>query len=97
MYALFLNDLKAQRIDTTKMPWEVKAGTINFITETKPYHMFKNYFKTAWRNIIKNKTYSVINVLGLATGMAVAMIIGLWIYDEVSANKITKITIRSTR
>ena len=49
--------------------------------------MFKNYFKTAWRNIIKNKTYSIINVLGLATGMAVAMIIGLWIYDEVSANK----------
>ncbi len=49
--------------------------------------MIKNYFKTAWRNIIKNKTYSVINVLGLATGMAVAMIIGLWIYDEVSANK----------
>jgi ABC-type antimicrobial peptide transport system permease subunit len=49
--------------------------------------MFKNYFKTAWRNIIKNKIYSVINILGLATGMAVAMIIGLWIYDEVSANK----------
>src|SRR6201995_482902 len=49
--------------------------------------MFKNYFKTAWRNIIKNKTYSIINVLGLAAGMAVAMIIGLWIYDEVSANK----------
>jgi ABC-type antimicrobial peptide transport system permease subunit len=49
--------------------------------------MIKNYFKTAWRNILKNKTYSVINVLGLATGMAAAMIIGLWIYDEVSANK----------
>ncbi len=49
--------------------------------------MFKNYLKTAWRNIIKNKTYSIINILGLATGMAVAMIIGLWIYDEVSANK----------
>ena len=49
--------------------------------------MFKNYFKIAWRNIIKNKIYSVINILGLATGMAVAMIIGLWIYDEVSANK----------
>jgi ABC-type antimicrobial peptide transport system permease subunit len=49
--------------------------------------MFKNYFKTAWRNIIKNKTYSIINVFGLATGMAVAVIIGLWIYDEVSANK----------
>ena len=49
--------------------------------------MFKNYFKAAWRNIVKNKIYSVINILGLATGMAVAMIIGLWIYDEVSANK----------
>lgn len=49
--------------------------------------MFRNYLKTAWRNIIKNKTYSIINVLGLATGMAVAIIIGLWIYDEVSANK----------
>jgi hypothetical protein len=49
--------------------------------------MFRNYFKSSWRNVVKNKTYSIINILGLATGMAVAMIIGLWIYDEVSANK----------
>ena len=49
--------------------------------------MFKNYFKIAWRNLIKNKVYSFINILGLATGMAVAMIIGLWIYDEASANR----------
>jgi len=49
--------------------------------------MFKNYFKTAWRNLVKNKIYSTINIVGLATGMAVAMIIGFWIYDEVSANK----------
>ena len=49
--------------------------------------MFKNYLKIAWRNVVKNKTYSIINILGLATGMAVAIIIGLWIYDEVSANK----------
>jgi len=49
--------------------------------------MFKNYFKIAWRNVIKNKTYSIINILGLAIGMAVAIIIGLWIYDEASANK----------
>src|SRR5215471_5940192 len=48
--------------------------------------MFKNYFKIAWRNLLKNKVYSVINIAGLASGMAVAMIIGLWIYDEVSAN-----------
>ena len=49
--------------------------------------MIKNYFKIAWRNLVKNKVYSFINIAGLATGMTVAMIIGLWIYDEVSANK----------
>ncbi|PWT99931.1 MAG: ABC transporter permease [Bacteroidetes bacterium] len=49
--------------------------------------MIKNYLKTAWRNLLKNKVYSLINIAGLATGMAVAMIIGLWIYDEVSANR----------
>jgi ABC-type antimicrobial peptide transport system permease subunit len=49
--------------------------------------MFKNYFKIAWRNLLKNKIYSFINIAGLASGMAVAMIIGLWIYDEASANR----------
>ena len=49
--------------------------------------MFKNYFKTSWRNLIKNKIYSLINIGGLAVGMAVAMLIGLWIYDELSTNK----------
>ena len=46
--------------------------------------MFKNYFKTAWRTLIKNKVYSLINIGGLAEGMAVALLIGLWICDEVS-------------
>ncbi|MEX6690850.1 ABC transporter permease [Danxiaibacter flavus] len=49
--------------------------------------MFKNYFKTAWRVLVNNKIYSIINILGLATGMAVVMLIGLWISDEVSYNK----------
>jgi len=49
--------------------------------------MWKNYFVIAWRNLRKNTLYSLVNITGLATGMAVAMIIGLWIYDEVSANK----------
>ena len=46
--------------------------------------MLKNYFLIAWRNLIKNKVYSIINILGLATGMAVAMLIALWIWDEVT-------------
>jgi putative ABC transport system permease protein len=49
--------------------------------------MFKNYFKIAWRSIIKSKMHSFINIAGLSIGMAVAILIGLWIYDEVSFNK----------
>jgi hypothetical protein len=52
--------------------------------------MLKNYFKTAWRNLIKNKGYSSINIIGLATGMAVALLIGLWIWDELSFDKYYK-------
>jgi putative ABC transport system permease protein len=52
--------------------------------------MIKTYFKIAWRNISKNKTSSFINVGGLAIGMAVAMLIGLWIYDEISFNRYHK-------
>lgn len=52
--------------------------------------MFKNYFIIAWRNILKTKGYSSINIGGLAIGMAVAMLIGFWIYDELSYNKYHK-------
>ena len=49
--------------------------------------MIKNYFKIAWRNLVKNKAHSSINITGLSVGMAVAILIGLWIYNEVSFNK----------
>ena len=49
--------------------------------------MFKNYFKIAYRNLLKNRTSSFINISGLAIGMAVAILIGLWIWDELSYNK----------
>ncbi|HEX4372644.1 MAG TPA: ABC transporter permease [Puia sp.] len=49
--------------------------------------MIKNYFKIAWRNLGKSKMHSFINIAGLSIGMAVAMLIGLWIYDEVSFDK----------
>lgn len=39
--------------------------------------MFEDYFKIAWRNIIQSKGYSALNVVDLATGMAVALVIGL--------------------
>ncbi len=55
-----------------------------------PTDMYKNYFKIAWRHLLKHKGYSFINVGGLALGMTVAMLIGLWIYDELSFNKYHK-------
>jgi putative ABC transport system permease protein len=41
--------------------------------------MLRNYFLTAWRNLVNNKAYSALNILGLSVGMAVALLIGLWI------------------
>lgn len=49
--------------------------------------MIKNYLKTAWRNIIKNKTFSLINIMGLAFGMTCSLMIMLWLQDELSVNK----------
>ncbi|MGN7887096.1 ABC transporter permease [Dyadobacter sp. 22481] len=52
--------------------------------------MLKNYLKIILRNLWKNKGYSAINIGGLAIGMGVAMLIGLWIYDELSFNRYFK-------
>jgi ABC-type antimicrobial peptide transport system permease subunit len=49
--------------------------------------MFKNYFKTAWRNITKTIGYSALNIAGLSIGMAVALLIGIWVYDQYSFDK----------
>jgi putative ABC transport system permease protein len=46
--------------------------------------MIKNYFTIAFRNLVKTKGFSIINVSGLAVGMATAMMIATWIYHEMS-------------
>lgn len=48
--------------------------------------MFKNYIKIGFRNLLKNKVYSLINILGLAVGMTATVLIGLWIADELDRN-----------
>src|SRR5258708_21137034 len=50
--------------------------------------MLKNSFPIAFRNLAPNKFSSSINIGGLAIGMSVAMLIGLWIYDELSFDKV---------
>jgi putative ABC transport system permease protein len=65
--------------------------------------MFKNYFKVAIRNLRNNKTFASLNIVGLAIGMATAILIGLWISDELSFDhynpnhkKLAKIMITQT-
>src|SRR5690348_1542070 len=48
--------------------------------------MFKNYFKVAFRSLRKNKTYSFLNIFGLAVGIACAALIFLWVEDELTFN-----------
>src|ERR1700712_3380434 len=52
--------------------------------------MFKNYFKTAWRSLKKNKFYSVINISGLTVGLATAVMLLLWVENELSFDKFNK-------
>ena len=61
--------------------------------------MFKNYFKTSWRSLWKNKTTTFINVTGLAVGMTAAVLIFLWVQNEMNfdnyhkdANNIYRLT-----
>lgn len=46
--------------------------------------MFKNYIKIAWRNLLRNKAFSLINIVGLAIGMAGAILIFEWVQNELS-------------
>ena len=49
--------------------------------------MFRSYIKIAFRNLSRNKINSSINIGGLAVGMAVALLIGLWIFSEMAFDK----------
>lgn len=52
--------------------------------------MLKNYFKTAWRNLTKNKAFSAINILGLGAGLATCLLIILYVSDELSYDHFNK-------
>ncbi len=52
--------------------------------------MFKNYLKTAFRNLWKNKAFSLINIMGLALGLACSLLIMLWVNDEYNVDAFHK-------
>ncbi|MBA4850636.1 ABC transporter permease [Emticicia sp. BO119] len=97
LYERFQKNLRLFGEKTAR--WEYIKGVLGFIkpfalkrkAEVSPslyiQIMISNYFKIAFRNLRRYKGYSFINIFGLASGLAVAILIGLWIYDEVSYNK----------
>jgi ABC-type antimicrobial peptide transport system permease subunit len=52
--------------------------------------MIKNYFKIAWRNIIKSRFYSAVNIIGLSTGIAFTLLIGAYVWSELQVNTYLK-------
>jgi len=59
--------------------------------------MLKNYLKVAWRNLLKNKTFSLINITGLASGLACFILIALYVADELSYDRFNEKAIRIYR
>jgi len=49
--------------------------------------MIKNYLKGAWRNLIKDRQFTLLNLIGLSSGLACALLIYLWVTDELSIDK----------
>jgi putative ABC transport system permease protein len=92
---------KFYEIIKNKSPWTAKLNywyqVLHYIRpfairrlklhRTNSYVMYKNYFKVSFRSLLNNKGYSLINVGGLAIGMAIAILIGLWVHDELSFDR----------
>lgn len=65
-------------------PFAIRKSNTDNISH---FAMYQSYFKIGWRNLLRNKGYSFINIGGLAIGMAVAILNGLWVWDELSVNR----------
>ena len=52
--------------------------------------MIRNYIKVAWRNFLKNLQFTFLNIVGLSTGMACALLIYLWVNEELRVDKFHK-------
>jgi ABC-type antimicrobial peptide transport system permease subunit len=94
-----LTEIFIKEVDTSprkakwKFAWRIiKYLRPEFMKSLKNYQpnslrMYRSYFKIGWRNLVDEKGYSLINIGGLALGIAVAMLIGLWVHDELSFDK----------
>ncbi len=93
--AEYMSDLKKERPTYTLRPYLepyshptaviLCHGTT--LTDLKRATMVKNYIKTAFRNLLKNKGFTAINVLGLALGLATCLLIVFYVFDELSYDR----------
>jgi putative ABC transport system permease protein len=67
--------------------FQVAQGLPRVVVSPNPSHMFKNYLKIAFRSLLKQRIYSIINVLGLSTGIASCLLIVMFVKDEFSFDK----------
>ena len=74
------------------MKWQCRNLPPDSYRDQKPKieYVFKNYFKTALRNLWKHKTYSLLNILGLALGIACSLLIFLWVQNELKIDAFHK-------
>jgi putative ABC transport system permease protein len=67
-----------------------KDGDAKFQISNSKFQMIQNYLKIAWRNLFKNKGFSITNILGLSIGIACTIFILLWVYDELTYDRFQK-------
>lgn len=79
--AIFIACVEHQQVRQTAQHWNPLC---------KYLLMFFNHIKVAWRNLVKTKGYAAINIGGLSVGLAITLLIGLWLWDELSFNKYHK-------
>lgn len=92
-YELFdkrIKDLGAE-VARRRFAWDVlrsfRLSTIKHFNPNLSPMLLKNNFKTAWRQLLKQKMYSVIKIGGFALGVAACLLIALYIKDELSYDK----------
>jgi AraC-like DNA-binding protein len=96
--AEYKNHLKKERPSYHLRPYSRSAAVISCHEAAPKWpseklnrgYMFRNYLKIGWRNLVRNKAYTLINIGGLSVGMACTILILLWVQDELSYDKFNK-------
>src|SRR5882672_4335371 len=80
-----IGERKARNRLAWNVIWFLRPGIVlrnTFSAELSELSMFQNYFKIVIRNLLKRKLYSFINIVGLALGMTVFLLIGFYVWNE---------------